>query len=70
MGIIDLYLLETKIKVYTGFNGADVHAMDRISQNFKPEKLPLSICYRCPKNVVKLAQSIVPDITWNEKKRR
>lgn len=51
-----------------GFNGADVYAMDRISQNFKPETLPLSICYRCPKNIVKLAQTIVPDISWNEKR--
>lgn len=49
-----------------GFNGADSQAIDRIKRNFSPTELPLSICYRCPERVVRLAQTNVPDIEWNK----
>lgn len=49
-----------------GFNGADSKAVDRIKMNFSPKELPLSICYRCPEKVVRLAQKFVPDIEWNK----
>ena len=49
-----------------GFAGADTHSVDNIKHNFNIEELPLNICYRCPENVIKLAQDIVPDITWNK----
>ena len=47
------------------FSGADTHSIDRLKHNFQPKELPLSICYRCPKKVIKLAQQIVPSIEWN-----
>lgn len=49
-----------------GFNGADSKAVDRIKSNFMPKELPLSICYRCPEKIVRLAQKQVPDIEWNK----
>lgn len=63
--LIDLSLLEIEISQYTGFNGADTAAIDRIKDNFRPKELPLSICYRCPEKVVRLAQDNVPSIEWN-----
>lgn len=48
-----------------GFNGADTEAIDRIKFNFTPKELPLSICYRCPEKIVRLAQRNVPSIEWN-----
>lgn len=47
------------------FSGADTHSIDRLKYNFQPKELPLSICYRCPKKIIKLAQQIVPSIEWN-----
>ena len=49
-----------------GFNGADTEAIDRIKFNFTPKELPLSICYRCPEKIVRLAQLNVPSIEWNK----
>jgi superfamily I DNA/RNA helicase len=48
-----------------GFRGADTEAMNRIRSEFNvaPEnQLPLSITYRCPKAVVRVAQEWVPHI--------
>lgn len=45
-----------------GFTGADSDAMDRLSDAFQCETLPLTITRRCPKRVVRLAQTWVPDI--------
>jgi superfamily I DNA/RNA helicase len=42
------------------FRGSDSSSMAKIKQNFKAEELPLSICYRCPTSVVKIAQHDVP----------
>lgn len=49
-----------------GFRGADSEAMPTFISKLKAKTLPLSITYRCPKNVVKLAQAIVPDIEAHE----
>lgn len=57
-----------EIRVYTGFNGADTKAIDRIKSNFVPKELPLSICYRCPEKIVRLAQDNVPSIEWNKER--
>lgn len=46
------------------FRGADTEAMDRIENALQATQLPLSICYRCPKSVVELAQEIEPDIEY------
>lgn len=45
-----------------GFRGADPEAIQSIYDRFNATKLPLSICWRCPTNVVKEAQTIVPEI--------
>jgi DNA helicase-2/ATP-dependent DNA helicase PcrA len=45
-----------------GFRGADPKSMDNMREKLNADVLPLSICYRCPKSVVDLAKTIVPDI--------
>jgi hypothetical protein len=40
--------------------------MDIIRQQLNADTLPLNVTYRCPKNVVALAQTWVPDITAHE----
>lgn len=49
-----------------GFAGADAESYERLSGlNGQAVKLPLSVCYRCAKNVVKEAQKIVPEISYS-----
>jgi superfamily I DNA/RNA helicase len=45
-----------------GFTGADNDAMIRIKNEFNAKVMPLSVSYRCPLNVISLAQIYVPDI--------
>lgn len=47
-----------------GFRGATPDAFGRFVKEFDARELPLSICYRCPKAVVKEAQTIVPRIEY------
>ena len=47
-----------------GFKGATPDAFDKFLQVSNAKQLPLSICYRCPINVIKEAQRIVPRIEW------
>jgi hypothetical protein len=49
------------------FRGADSDAIPNFINKLKAKTLPLSLTYRCPKKVVKLAQEIVPDITAYDK---
>jgi len=44
------------------FRGADSDAIPNFINRLGAKTLPLSVTYRCPKKVVKLAQEIVPDI--------
>lgn len=44
------------------FAGADIYSADRFETKPNTIKLPLSICYRCPTDVVKLAQQVYPDV--------
>lgn len=44
------------------FAGADCNSVDNIITQTNPVIFPLSVCYRCPKNVVRLAQTLVPHI--------
>jgi superfamily I DNA/RNA helicase len=44
------------------FNGADPEVLKSFQERFSPIELPLPICYRCPLKVIKLLQTIVPDI--------
>lgn len=46
-----------------GFTGADSDALDLIAQAVNAQRLPLTVTYRCPKAVVKYAQSWVSHIT-------
>lgn len=45
-----------------GFTGADADAIARIQQEFGTVQLPLTVTYRCPKSVVKVAQQWVSHI--------
>lgn len=43
------------------FRGADSNTMEMLVQRMSADRLPLSVCYRCPTEVVRLAQSVVPE---------
>jgi DNA helicase II / ATP-dependent DNA helicase PcrA len=45
-----------------GFTGASHDSLDLIARDFKCKRLPLSVSYRCPRSVVALAKTIVPQI--------
>ena len=45
-----------------GFAGADSSSFAKLAAQADATELPLSVCYRCPRAVVKLAASIVPQI--------
>lgn len=47
-----------------GFRGADSTAMDMIVSDFGAKVLPLSISYRCAKEVVREANKYMPDIEF------
>lgn len=49
------------------FRGADSEAIPNFINKLKAKTLPLSVTYRCPKKVVKMAQEIVPDIEAHDK---
>lgn len=49
-----------------GFAGSSIESFNSLKKLKNTIELPLSICYRCPKNIVKLAQTIVPNIEYNE----
>jgi DNA helicase II / ATP-dependent DNA helicase PcrA len=48
------------------FSGASSDSMDLIKDYVHAQELPLSVTYRCPKAVVRLAQTWVPGITAHE----
>lgn len=45
-----------------GFRGADSDAIQKIKEEFNCKEFPLNYCYRCGKNIIKVAQTIVSDI--------
>lgn len=45
-----------------GFTGADYDSLDHIKRQFNCKTLPLSVTYRCPKNIVQVAQKWVTHI--------
>lgn len=59
-----IFVGDRKQSIY-GFAGADVRSMDHIKHNFDVVEAPLNICYRCPENVIRIAQDLVPEIEWN-----
>jgi len=50
-----------------GFRGADSASMARIGERFDAKTLPLSITYRCARNIVRMAQTVMPSIEPAEK---
>lgn len=49
-----------------GFAGASVDSVELTKKEFSCIELPLSVTHRCPKQIVALAQTWVPDITAHE----
>jgi superfamily I DNA/RNA helicase len=49
-----------------GFTGADSAALDNIRSEFNAETLPLTVTYRCPKAIVKVANRWVDHIQAHE----
>lgn len=49
-----------------GFRGADSESMNKLKEQFDCVELPLSVSYRCAKNVVKEAQRYSEDIEFFE----
>jgi superfamily I DNA/RNA helicase len=45
-----------------GFRGADSGSLDRLKVELNAKEFPLTITYRCPKSVVELARTLVPDL--------
>ena len=56
---------DTRQAIY-GFRGADPQAMDHMVKSLNMTCLPLSVCYRCAKNIVIEAQKEVPHIEYCE----
>lgn len=49
-----------------GFTGANAESLNHIQQELNSKVLPLTVTYRCPKNIVKEANSIVADLKAHE----
>lgn len=45
-----------------GFSGADAKSFEKLASLPNTKSLPLSVSYRCDKEIIKLAQTIVPQI--------
>lgn len=56
-----LFVGDPKQAIY-GFSGADSESFQNIRSDISAKEFPLSICYRCPRKVVELAQQIVGEI--------
>jgi len=49
-----------------GFTGADIESFERVQQYTNAIELPLTTCFRCPKQIIKMASEIRPDITGSK----
>jgi superfamily I DNA/RNA helicase len=49
-----------------GFAGAQANALDALIEQHQMKVLPLTVCFRCPKTVIREAQKLVPDIEWHD----
>jgi superfamily I DNA/RNA helicase len=56
---------DTNQAIYV-FRGADINAISNLIKATNAREMPLSICYRCPKEVIRAAQKYVPQIEWSE----
>lgn len=50
-----------------GFNGADFESFKNLTKLENTIELPLSVCYRCDRNIINLAKGIVQNIEFFEK---
>lgn len=50
-----------------GFNGADFESFKKFTKLENTIELPLSVCYRCDRNIINLAKGIVQNIEFFEK---
>ena len=63
-----IFVGDEKQAIY-GFAGADTKSIFKLTQRYDLEQLPLNICYRCPKKVIKLAQQeVLPTIEYNKER--
>ena len=61
-----IFVGDEKQAIY-GFAGADTKSIFKITQKYDLIQLPLNICYRCPKNIIKLVQlEVLPTIEYNK----
>lgn len=56
---------DEKQSIY-GFCGADAESFRLLKSLPNTVELPLSICYRCDKDIIRLAQGIIPQIQWRD----
>jgi superfamily I DNA/RNA helicase len=49
-----------------GFRAADYDTVHQMLESLNPLKLSLPISYRCPRSVIRAAQTYVSDIEWHE----
>ena len=49
-----------------GFTGADVDSFNNLVNTPNTTKLPLSVCYRCGKNIIDVAKTVVPHLEARE----
>lgn len=57
-----LHIIGDDRQAIYGFSGADADAIPNMIEAFDSVILPLTVTFRCPKAVVRLAQQIVPDL--------
>jgi hypothetical protein len=57
-----LYAVGDRRQSIFRFRGACSNAMDLMRETFNMTVMPLSVTYRCPREVVRLAQTVVPHI--------
>ena len=63
-----IFVGDEKQAIY-GFAGADTKSIFKLTQRYDLEQLPLNICYRCPKKVIKLVQQeVLPTIEYNNER--
>lgn len=68
MGTRMLFFGDKAQAIYS-FSGADSEAFDKLRELEDTIQLPLSISYRCPKNIVEYVHYIVPTIEYDKKNK-
>lgn len=57
-----LIIVGDKYQAIYGWRGADSDSMDKLEARYGLKKMPLTVCFRCPPEVVEVAAKIVPEI--------